>query len=63
MAAGEVFRRSPEGQQALDSRDKRISARMRALMLFMCLLVPASCTSRLRNTFQYPFKKRNQQNM
>ncbi len=33
MGAEVVFRRSPEGQQALDSRDKRISARLRALML------------------------------
>jgi hypothetical protein len=28
-----TFRRSPEGQQALDNRDKRLAARMRALML------------------------------
>jgi hypothetical protein len=28
-----IFRRSPEGQQALDNRDKRLAARMRALML------------------------------
>lgn len=33
MAADGVFRRSPEGQQALDARDKRIGARLRALML------------------------------
>ena len=33
MGAEVFFRRSPEGQQALDSRDKRISARLRALML------------------------------
>jgi hypothetical protein len=33
MASEEVFRKSPEGQAALDARDKRISARLRALML------------------------------
>jgi hypothetical protein len=33
MNANPVFRRTPEGQAALDCRDKRIPARMRALML------------------------------
>jgi hypothetical protein len=33
MNASPVFRRTPEGQAALDRRDKRIPAKMRALML------------------------------